>query len=74
MSLSASLLVALENLGRKKAGHEVDWISIGDARTLTDLGLAARTGSGWTITAAGTAALDAQHAGEPGAPAPEKRR
>ena len=40
MPLSAQLLAALENLGRKKAGEDVDWINIADARALTDLGLA----------------------------------
>jgi hypothetical protein len=60
MTLSAPLLAALENLGRKKAGNEVDWINIADARALTDLGLAGRTGAGWIITAAGAAVL-AEH-------------
>ena len=45
MPLSAPLLAALDNLGRKKAGQEVDWINIADARALTDLGLAERTGA-----------------------------
>jgi hypothetical protein len=48
---------ALSNLARKLAGHEVGFISIADARALTDLGLAERNRSGWRITAAGEAAL-----------------
>ena len=57
MTLSPGQLVALANLSRKKAGQDVDWINIADARALTELGLAVRTGGGWTITPAGTAAL-----------------
>lgn len=57
MMLSPSQLVALKNLARKKAGDAVDWINIADARALTDLGLAERTGGGWVITSAGVAAL-----------------
>ena len=57
MTLSPSQLVALKNLARKKAGEAVDWINIADARALTDLGLAERTGGGWVITADGMAAL-----------------
>ena len=57
MALSAGQLVALRNLSRKKAGEQVDWINIADARALTDLGLAERTGGGWTITQAGVAEL-----------------
>jgi hypothetical protein len=59
VSLTPQLQVALQNLGRKKAGLEVDWINIADARALTDLGLAERTQSGWVITAAGAGALEA---------------
>ncbi len=59
MSLSAGQLTALRNLERKKDGHDVDWISIADARALTELGLATRTRGGWQITAAGEAALAA---------------
>lgn len=44
---------ALRNLAMKKAGKDVDWITIADARTLTDLGLAERNRSGWRITAKG---------------------
>lgn len=57
MTLSPGQLVALKNLARKKAGEAVDWINIADARVLTDLGLAERTGGGWVITQDGAAAL-----------------
>jgi hypothetical protein len=57
MTLSPGQLVALRNLARKKAGEAVDWINIADARILTDLGLAERTGGGWVITSDGVAAL-----------------
>ncbi|HWU13561.1 MAG TPA: hypothetical protein VN157_06055 [Caulobacter sp.] len=57
MTLSPGQLVALRNLARKKAGKAVDWINIADARSLTDLGLAARNGGGWAITADGVAVL-----------------
>jgi hypothetical protein len=73
VSLPPQLLVALENLGRKKAGLEVDWINIADARALTDLGLAERTQSGWVITAAGAAALEALGAAPTGSP-PDRGR
>lgn len=52
--------MALKNLARKKAGDAVDWINIADARVLTDLGLAERTGGGWVITKEGVAALAAR--------------
>jgi hypothetical protein len=71
MSLSAPLLAALENLGRKKAGEDVDWINIADARALTDLGLAERARGGWIITPAGAAALDA-HGAVPSSPDPHR--
>lgn len=57
MTLSPGQLVALKNLARKKAGEAVDWINIADARVLTDLGLAERTGGGWVITQDGAVAL-----------------
>jgi len=57
-ALEHGLLEALQNLARKQAGEEVDWISIACARTLTDLGYAQRTASGWTITASGSALLE----------------
>lgn len=59
MTLSEGQRAALDNLARKQAGKEVDWISISDARALTELGLAERTRAGWTITPAGQALLDA---------------
>lgn len=57
MALSPGQFTALKNLSRKKAGENVDWINIADARALTDLGFAERTGGGWTITQAGATAL-----------------
>jgi hypothetical protein len=67
MALSENQRAALDNLARKQAGKEVDWISISDARALTDLGLAERTRAGWTITPAGQALLDADPRPEPDA-------
>ena len=64
MTLSARLLAALENLADKKAGKEVGWINIADARALTDLGLAERSRQGWDITAAGASALAASSPGD----------
>lgn len=58
MHLSEGQLSALHALRSKKAGQEVDWINIADARALTELGLAERNRDGWIITAAGEAALD----------------
>jgi hypothetical protein len=57
MTLSEGQRIALENLARKRAGQDVDWISIADARALTDLGLAERTRAGWVITDAGLAVV-----------------
>ena len=57
MTLTEGQLQALRNLALKKAGSEVDWITISDARALTDLGLAERNRSGWQITPAGEAVL-----------------
>jgi hypothetical protein len=59
LTLTAGQLAALKNLARKKAGEDVDWINISDARALTDQGLAERTGGGWVITPAGASALAA---------------
>ncbi|MBC7669452.1 MAG: hypothetical protein H7236_13620 [Gemmatimonadaceae bacterium] len=59
MTLSSGQFTALANLSRKKAGEHVDWINIADARALTELGLAERTGAGWVITPAGIQALAA---------------
>jgi hypothetical protein len=58
--LTAGQSAALRNLARKKAGNAVDWISIADARALTELGLAMRDRAGWVITAAGEALLAGQ--------------
>lgn len=66
MTLTPGQLTALSNLQRKKAGEAVDWINIGDARALTDLGLAERTGGGWVITVAGTTVLLADEAKDAG--------
>jgi hypothetical protein len=57
MTLTPGQFTALSNLQRKKAGEAVDWINISDARALTDLGYAERTGGGWIITPAGTTVL-----------------
>ena len=55
--LNAGQRTALRNLAMKKAGKDVDWITIADARALTDLGLAERNRSGWRITEKGEAVL-----------------
>jgi hypothetical protein len=67
MDLSGGELTALRNLSQKELGEDVDWISIADARALTELGLAERVRSGWRITAEGEAALGAvvEEAAEP---------
>jgi hypothetical protein len=65
MDLNDGQLKALENLSRKKDGKEVDWISIADARALTELGLAERSREGWEITEEGSAFLKTR------APAPQ---
>ncbi len=74
MTLPDRLLAALDNLARKKAGADVDWINIADARALTDRGLAQRSREGWDITAAGLAALAARDAGAPGRAPPDTAR
>ena len=61
MKLSDGQLDALRNLSRKKAGAEVGWIAIAEARDLTELGFATRRASGWEITAAGAARLEQEH-------------
>ena len=66
MTISDKQLSALHNLADKQAGGDVDWISISDARALTDLGLAKRTPSGWVITPEGMALIQGQPA--PGGP------
>ena len=63
MALSDGELAALENLAIKHGGKEVGWISIADARSLTQLGLAERSGGGWKITAEGLATHRAQGSG-----------
>lgn len=57
MTISDKQLCALHNLADKQAGGDVDWISIADARALTELGLAKRTPSGWVITPEGLALI-----------------
>lgn len=67
MALPPGQLAALRNLASKKAGREVDWINIADARALVELGLAERNREGWVITPAGAAAMAAlEEAGEGG--------
>ena len=63
MTLSDGQLAALRNLSEKKAGGDVGYISITDARSLTDLGLAERNRAGWQITVDGEVALRAYEAG-----------
>ena len=58
--LTSSQLEALRNLARKKAGDEVGFVNIADARTLTSLGLAQRSREGWDITPEGSAFLASQ--------------
>jgi hypothetical protein len=65
LTLTDGELEALRNLAQKKSGLAVGWISIAQARGLTDLGFAARTQSGWQITAAGAALLEQQGAQAP---------
>ncbi|HEX4180677.1 MAG TPA: hypothetical protein VHY32_07785 [Caulobacteraceae bacterium] len=60
MTLSRTQLDTLRNLARKKAGGEVGWVAIAEARALTALGLATRNRSGWEITADGEIALGSQ--------------
>ena len=64
VTLSEGQLTALRNLSLKKAGGDVDWISISDARALTELGFAERNREGWKITAAGHAALRGEGSSE----------
>lgn len=56
--LTSGQRTALQNLARKQAGRDVDWINISDARGLTDLGLAERNREGWNITPKGLAVLE----------------
>ena len=55
--LTSSQLEALRNLARKKAGDDVGFVNIADARALTALGLAQRSREGWDITPEGSAFL-----------------
>lgn len=55
--LTSGQLHALQNLARKQAGEDVPFVNIADARSLTELGLAARSREGWSITPAGAAHL-----------------
>jgi hypothetical protein len=57
MTLTDAQFDALRNLARKKAGDQVGWIAIAEARELTELGFAIRDRSGWQITDAGVSAL-----------------
>jgi hypothetical protein len=66
--LSPAQLDALSNLARKKAGDDVGWVAIAQARELTELGLALRTRSGWEITEAGEAVLQEHDAARPDDP------
>jgi hypothetical protein len=61
MTLSDQELTALQNLARKKAGEEVDWINISAGRALTELGLAQRNRGGWEITPQGVALVEGQN-------------
>jgi hypothetical protein len=63
MTIPDKEMAALHNLADKHAGKEVDWINIADARALTALGLARRTGGGWEITAQGLALVKGVVAG-----------
>jgi hypothetical protein len=74
MTITDTQLNALNNLADKQAGGDVDWISIADARALTDLGLAERTPSGWVITSEGLSLIQGQptRAGPKLAPDPSR--
>jgi hypothetical protein len=62
VDLTSAELHALKNLALKQGGDSVPFINIADARRLTELGLAARSREGWSITAEGSAWL--AHASE----------
>ena len=71
--LTASQLHALQNLSRKRAGDEVPFVNISDARALTELGFAERSREGWDITPTGAAFLARQaplESSDPEAPEP----
>ncbi len=63
MTISDKEMDALQNLADTQGGKDVDWINIADARALTELGLARRTGGGWEITPMGLAVLKRQVSG-----------
>lgn len=58
--LTTSQLHALQNLSRKRAGEDVPFVNISDARALTELGFAERSREGWDITSIGSAFLARQ--------------
>jgi hypothetical protein len=62
--LTAAELHALHLLALKRSGEAVAFLNIAAARTLSDLGLAARSREGWDITPEGSAEL-ARRAGPP---------
>jgi hypothetical protein len=64
IELDSGQLDALRELARKKAGGEVPFVNIANARALTELGLAERSREGWDITPEGSAHL-ARLAGPP---------
>ena len=59
MTISDTEMTALCNLADKRSGKDVGWISISDARALTELGLARRNREGWEITPEGVAMVEA---------------
>ena len=70
MDLTPDQLEALQNLSRKQAGEEVDYINISCARVLTELGLALRNREGWVISPTGVRLLADMAQVEPEADAP----
>ncbi len=72
MTLSSGQLIALRNLANKKAGEEVAWINIADARALTELGFAERSREGWLVTKEGLSALEAADANAPEGDGPDR--
>lgn len=61
--LTKSEAAALRSLAEMGGGSVTAFLSIADARRLTDLGLAQRSGQGWGITPEGAAHLAASDAG-----------
>ena len=70
MDLTPDQLEALQNLSRKQAGEEVDYINISSARVLTELGLALRNREGWVISPTGVRLLADMAQAEPEAGEP----